>query len=204
MTNSAWLVLLLAGAAWGQTRLAWRQLAPGGTQPRVAWQKGLGGHPIRGQQAPVGDVTARVVGDTIEVAGVVQCTVTMRRTFSGLVQLVFYSGRVAVLAGHSTGSRYEPTTEHVDIAGPCVPVETVTGHYPKGVHAFIYFASVQQPTGSAVLRGVYTPFVPVSYSMDVSGLIGVTGLGGAVEWTQPPGTIMNGRFQGLVINSLKP
>lgn len=190
----------------GQTRPSWSQLQPfGQTQPKLSWQGRLAGqriHPqqMRPYQSTITVDASRFTMQALRVTAPASCTITAKDSFSGLIQVVLYHGYVGVMAGHSTHDGYHQTTEHVTIEGPCVAVETPDGKYPRGIHAFLYFASVRQPTGSALLRGVDALFMPTSYNMSVDGLTGVNGLsGGRAEWKLPAGTLLNGMFNGLTV-----
>lgn len=177
------LVLLWVGMALGQTRVSWRQLQPGGhTQPRVAWQDGMGGPRVSRKQIPTHATIVEVVTvdgrAVLQVTEPVPCRITPKPGFWGIIQVAWYAGRVGVLAGHNTDQGYQPTANQVDVQGPCILLDTQGGRYPKHLHGFIAFATLGMPRTSAPLRVLATPFVPSGYNMDPAGLTGVTGHGG--------------------------
>jgi len=190
----------------GQTRLTWQQLRGfGATRPPVVWQAGLKGvhiHPAQVQPVSYAFATDPYALK-LRVLGAQECTITVNRLYIGLVQVVLYQGQVGILAGHYEGDIYKPTVSHVTIDGPCVPVDTVDGRYPLGIHAFLYFGCLKQPTGVEELRGVEAPFLPTAYNMNAQGLVGVQGIGGQAAWQAPAPALLNAYFNRAVVTPMK-
>jgi len=175
------LLLLLLLPVYGQTRISLEQLQGNGTSPKAVWNS----RGMRGQHVHPSQV--RAVRPSISVSGArtlaistptISCEVTLKPSFGGIVQVVYYRGRLALLSGYFDSVGYNRTRDLLSITGPCLPIDTVAGTYPAGINGFLWFSTIGMPQSTAPFRGVYHEVVPYSYAMDQSGFTSVTGPSG--------------------------
>lgn len=140
------------------------------TQARLfSWQEGtVLRQRINYKQVKVPDTPIVVNGKSVTFTNW-NVTITPRIDIQHtLIYIGFSAGQCFVMAGVWNSGVWSPTSEQVQVQGPCMVWEAVG--YPPTMNALYAFGALGYPYPGARLRVLKTPFVPSSYGLSSQGL----------------------------------